>query len=204
MKNSNSYRPHFLRREGERACDIRNPIVALENVSRGWFNPRRPDPGETYPFETCFNSERELNNFLLNREQRYVDHDKLFRDQELHGIDPYYEFVAVAEDSEACIQPGAPSLGGWQRQRAFHHCVEGCVLEMRSKLLLAAEFRAVCRDPIAILRSPCPFDTDADLDEAVARVMHKRKHLWTGKRVNLPAGAPRFYREAQLWQHSRP
>lgn len=202
MKKSNSYRLHFLRLEGEQACNIGNPIVAIED-GRGGFTPRRPEPGETYPYESCFDSERDLNEFLIHREQRQVDHAKLFQDQERYGINPYYEFVARAEDSESCIQPGAPSLGGWQRYRAFHYCVADYVLDLRSKLLLAAEFSAVCKDPIAILRSTCPYDTDADLNEAAARVRSLRKGRFMRKRPKLPPGTPRFYRDAQQWLHSR-
>jgi hypothetical protein len=202
MKNSNSFRLHFLRSEGDQACNIRNPIVSIEG-GRSGFTPRRPEPGETYPYERWFKSKRDLNEFLMDREQRYVDHDKLFLNQEHYGVDPYYEFVAHAEDSESYIQPGLPSLGGWQRHRAFHYCIEDYVLELRSKLLLAAEFSAVCRDPFAILRSTCPYDTDADLNEAAARMRNLRKGRWMRKRPELPPGTPRFYRDAQQWLQSR-
>lgn len=202
MKNSNSYCLHFLRLQGEQTCNIGNPIVAIEE-GQGCFTPRRPEPGETYPYEKLFNSRHELNKFLINRENNFIDHDKLFRDYADYGIDPYYEFVARVEDSEACIQPGSAALGGWQRYRAFHFCLAEDVLDLRSRLLLAAEFKAVCQNPIINLRSKCAYDTDADLDGAVAHLRHRRKHRWMHKRPDLPLGTPRFCREAQQWLHSR-
>lgn len=207
MTNSNSLRDrpgfirlHFLRREGERTYNIKNPIVAFE-VGNGRFSPRRPEPGETH-VGPCFDTEAEAKDFLFDREVNHVDHAQLIRYEEKYFLSPYFEFV-VNPEARRSIQPGAPSFGGLQFPKAFHTCVCEDVLEYRVNALAAVEYKNAIFEGflMAPFRTPSFAEVEHGvpaLERVTQAVIARRKRRWAGPHKALPPDAAEFYRQAQL------
>lgn len=196
------FRLHILRLKGERTYHIGNPIAAFEDSS-GRFSPHRPDPGETHDDGPCFNSERALNDFLLDREVNHVDHAWLIRNEEKYFISPYAEFV-VDPEALRSIQPGAPSFGGLQFPKAFHPSVCQEVLEYRANALAAVEyknalFEEFVKAPLRALSFAEIEHGAPALERTTRTVIARRKRRWFGPRRDLPPGTAEFYHRAQLY-----
>jgi hypothetical protein len=197
------HRLHFLHLEGESALNIGNPIVAFED-GHGRFSPRRPEPSETHPDTRCFNSDAELNDFLLKREVNNVDHSHLLENEKMWGINPYFEFV---EDPEAprTQWPGMPSYGGFYEGRAFPLWLDLSVLEYRARAFIAAEYNSAIFAGILMAefreRGPAEIEHGPPAHERIAEhIETNRKRRWFQPRKQLPPGTPRFYRDAQIYQ----